>query len=64
VIKTCARQLRTGFARAYALDFGAVLSMAEAMGAPLWMVAELLPDVESALIAAMTKSSDTDGGDE
>jgi hypothetical protein len=64
VIKTCARQLRTGFAGAYALDFGAVLSMAEAMGAPLWMVAEVLPDVESALIAAMTKSSDSDGGDE
>lgn len=65
VIKTCGRQLRAGFSGPFALDFGAVLAMAEAMGAPRWMVAEVLPDVEAAIIAGINHaSSDKDGGDQ
>lgn len=61
MIKRCRNQVRVGFGGAYGLDFGAVLSMAEAMGAASPLLADLLPDAEAIIVSSLR--SDEDGDD-
>jgi len=63
VIRRCRNQLRVGFGGAYALDFGAVLAMADGMGANSPLLLDLLPEVEIILVQA-TRPDEDGGGDE
>ncbi len=47
-----------GFGGAYALDFGAVMAVAAARGVDAGLLADLLPDVETILIAGLREASD------
>jgi hypothetical protein len=49
---------------AFGLDFGAVMMMAQAMGADAALLAEVLPDVEQEIIAALREQADDDSGDD
>jgi hypothetical protein len=42
----------------YALDFGAVLMLADAMGALNTLVVEVLPEIEPIIIRAYARDSD------
>ncbi|ACL58772.1 hypothetical protein Mnod_3872 [Methylobacterium nodulans ORS 2060] len=59
VIQRCGGQVRVGFGGVYALDFGAILLMADAMGATSPLLADLLPRVEPLIVKAYRK----EGGD-
>jgi hypothetical protein len=52
VIRRSAGQVRVGPGGAYALDFGAILMLAEAMGAMSDLLVELLPEIEPVIIRA------------
>lgn len=57
----CRSQLRVGFGGPYALDYGAVLAMGDAMGADRALLADVLPAVENAILAGLDGEG---GGDE
>lgn len=52
VIERCGGQVRTGFGGPYALDFAAILMMADAMGARTTLLADVLPAVEPLIVRA------------
>jgi hypothetical protein len=43
----------------YGLDYGAVLSYAAAIGAPVPLVGELLPEIEAIIIRSLRQDNDT-----
>ena len=47
----------------FALDFGAVMAVAAAIGADTALVAELLPDVENAILTGIAGDDDGDDDD-
>lgn len=52
VIERCSWQVRGGFGSPYALDYTAILMMADAMGARTGLLAEMLPIVEPMIVRA------------
>jgi hypothetical protein len=52
VIRRCGGQVRAGAKGPYALDFGAVLVLADAMGATSALLADVLPHVEPVIVTA------------
>lgn len=60
MLNGCRGQLRMGFAGPVGLDFGAVMSMAQARGADLDLVAALLPDIEGVILKALRDARDED----
>lgn len=54
----CERQLRVGFAGAYALDLAAVLSTAQALDLDLPLIAELAGDLEPLIVYAWRPPDD------
>ena len=58
VIQRCAGQVRAGFRAPYALDYGAILMMATAMGADAALLADLLPSVEPVIVKAYRENAD------
>jgi len=58
VLKRAAGQVRAGIGGVYALDFGAVLILADAMGALNTLLVELLPEVEPIIVRAYAPDSD------
>jgi hypothetical protein len=58
VLKRTAGQVRAGIGGVYALDFGAVLMLAEAMGALNPLLVELLPEIEPIIVRAYARDSD------
>lgn len=61
VIRRCGGQVRAGPSGAYALDFGAVLALAEAMGAKNDILVEMLPEIEPVIIRAYQDAVRHDG---
>jgi hypothetical protein len=61
VIRRCAGQVRAGPGGAYALDFGAILTLAEAMGALNDILVDLLPEIEPIVIRAYQDAAGDDG---
>lgn len=57
VIRRSAGQVRAGARGAYALDFGAVLTLAEAMGAMNDILVDMLPEIEPIIVRAYQASS-------
>lgn len=51
-------QVRATMAGAYGLDFAAVLAFAEALGAPVQLVAELLPEIEPLIVSSHQRKED------
>ncbi len=58
MLKRAAGQVRAGIGGVYALDFGAVLILADAMGALNTLLVELLPEVEPIIVRAYAPDSD------
>lgn len=52
--------MRAGFGGVYAVDYGAVLATAEALGADRRLVAELLPRVEGLIVGSYRREDDDD----
>ncbi|AJP72268.1 hypothetical protein TS85_11415 [Sphingomonas hengshuiensis] len=62
MIADCGWQLRAGgMGRPFALDYGAVLAVAEARGADKALIADVLPIVERAVIANLAGEGEGDG---
>lgn len=59
-MKGCRGQLRMGFGGPVGLDFGAVMTMAQARRADLDLVADLLPDIEAELLHALREARDAE----
>lgn len=57
----CGRQLRAGMDRPYALDFGAVLSMGQAQGADMPMLAAVMPAIERVLLDKLNEDVPDNG---
>jgi hypothetical protein len=58
VLKRAAGQVRTVMGGVYALDFGAVLMLADAMGALNTLLVELLPEIEPIIVRAYARDSE------
>jgi hypothetical protein len=58
VLKRAAGQVRAVMGGVYALDFGAVLMIADAMGALNTLLVELLPEIEPIIVRAYARDSD------
>lgn len=58
VIRRCGGQVRAAFAGPYALDYGAILMMANAMGAETALLADALPSVEPIIVKAYRENAD------
>lgn len=58
VIRRCGGQVRVGFKGPYALDYGAILMMADAMGASTPLLTDVLPLVEPVIVKAYRESAD------
>ncbi len=58
VIRRCGGQIRAAFAGPYALDYGAILMMADAMGAETALLADALPSVEPIIVKAYRENAD------
>ncbi|MDI3469884.1 MAG: hypothetical protein OJF62_001947 [Pseudolabrys sp.] len=58
VLKRAAGQVRAVMGGVYAVDFGAVLLLAEAMGALNPLLVELLPEVEPIIIRAYGRDNE------
>jgi len=56
VIRRAAGQVRAASGGVYALDFGAVLMLASAMGALNPLLVEALPEIESIIVRAYARS--------
>jgi hypothetical protein len=57
VVERCAGQLRTNQAGPFALDYSAVLMMADAMGACTSLLVDVLPAVEAIIVKAYRDAS-------
>jgi hypothetical protein len=62
VILGCRWQLRMGPTGPVGLDFGAVMALAAARGAPADLIADVLPEIETTLLIALKRSGE-DGDD-
>ncbi len=58
VIRRCGGQVRAAFAGPYALDYGAILMMADAMGAETALLVDALPSVEPIIVKAYRENAD------
>ena len=58
MLKRAAGQVRAGIGGVYALDFGAVLMLADAMGALNTLLVELLPEIEPIIVRAYGRDSE------
>jgi hypothetical protein len=58
VLQRAAGQVRAGIGGVYAIDFGAVLLLADAMGALNTLLVELLPEIEPIVVRAYARDSD------
>jgi hypothetical protein len=58
VLRRAAGQVRAAMGGVYALDFGAVLLLADAMGALNALLVELLPEIEPIVVRAYARDSD------
>lgn len=58
MLKRAAGQVRAGIGGVYALDFGAVLMLADAMGALSTLLVEALPEIEPIVVRAYARASD------
>ncbi|MHC2089468.1 DUF7697 family protein [Methylobacterium sp. CM6244] len=58
VIERCGGQVRAGMGAPYALDFTAVLLMANAMGANTALLADVLPSMEAVIVQAYREDSE------
>jgi hypothetical protein len=57
VLKRAAGQVRAAPGAVYALDFAAVLLLADAMGALNNLLVDLLPEIEPIIVRAYSKDS-------
>lgn len=64
MIAGCGSQLRVGMGGAYALDFGAVLSVGAARQVDLPLLADVLPACEAAILIGRDDRSDDQTDDE
>lgn len=58
VIQRSAGQVRAVMGGVYALDFGAILSLAQAMGALNPLLVDVLPEIESIVVNAYRRNAD------
>lgn len=58
VIQRCGGQIRIVGQRVFALDFGAVFALADAMGAHSALLADVLPEVEPIIVGAFQTGGD------
>jgi hypothetical protein len=58
VLKRAAGQVRAVMGGVYALDFGAVLLLADAMGALSPLLVELLPEIEPIIVRAYGRNNE------
>lgn len=58
VLRRSAGQVRAVMGGVYALDFGSVLLLAEAMGALTPLVVELIPEIEPIIVRGYRRDSD------
>ncbi|MGN7124079.1 DUF7697 family protein [Methylorubrum thiocyanatum] len=58
VIRRCGGQVRAAFAGPYALDYAAILMMADAMGAETALLADALPSVEPIIVKAYRENAE------
>jgi hypothetical protein len=58
VLRRCAGQVRVAFAGVYAVDFGAVLALADAMGATSPLLVDVLPEIEPLIVNAYRRASE------
>lgn len=58
MLKRAAGQVRAAMGGVYALDFGAVLLLADAMGALSPLLVETLPEIEPIVVRAYARDSD------
>lgn len=63
VIRRCSGQVRAGFGGPYALDYGAILMMAAAMGADTALLTDLLPSIEPVIVKAYRENADDGDSD-
>lgn len=62
MIEGCRFQLRVGMAGPFALDMGAILSVADHMQIRTPLLAEILPEIEAVLVTAL-RDGNADGGE-
>jgi hypothetical protein len=58
VLRRAAGQVRAVMGGVYALDFAAVLMLADAMGALNTLLVEVLPEIEPIIVRAYAKASE------
>jgi len=58
VIERCGGQVRAGMGAPYALDFTAVLLLADAMGAGTTLLSDVLPSIEAVIVKAYREDSE------
>ena len=58
VIRRCGGQVRAALGGPYALDYGAILMMAAAMGADTALLTDVLPSAEPIIVKAYRESAD------
>lgn len=58
VIRRCAGQVRAVMGGVYAIDFGAVLMLAHAMGSLTPLLVDILPEIEPIVINAYRRNAD------
>lgn len=58
VIERCGGQVRAGMGTPYALDFTAVLLLADAMGAGTTLLADVLPSIEAVIVKSYREESE------
>ncbi|GEP12522.1 DUF7697 family protein [Methylobacterium gnaphalii] len=61
VVERCGGQVRRDFGDVYALDFGAIVLMATAMGGMSALFAEILPELEPPIVAAYREGAENAG---
>lgn len=58
MLERCGGQVRAGMGNPYALDFTAVLMLADAMGAGTALLADVLPSIEAVIVKAYREDSE------
>jgi hypothetical protein len=58
VLRRAAGQVRTAMGGVYALDFAAVLMLADAMGALNTLLVEIIPEIEPIIVRAYARASE------
>jgi hypothetical protein len=58
VLRRAAGQVRTARGGVYALDFAAVLMLADAMGALNTLLVEIIPEIEPIIVRAYARASE------